>query len=492
MRRTAVSLLRLPKTKQDTNGKDRRRGRRNLWARHVAAARPGRTRSHGARARRSGRCRAPRAPRGTHGRAKASRNSVSRTISCRGCARCSKPSFPTCKSLCARRAPRSSICSLALPPFWTDKSPRPIDDKLWTLTARRPTGEWVLRDAAAARARVALRSGVGGGRARRGRIDERRRAARHWREDERRRNVARGSRGRRDRPRVEELPMARALGAVPPHEEMRRLRIHVLHAILPRQPPATTLTARARALRYRLAAYAAGRQRDLVRHDVHGVRRQGAEPLREADVVIASCGRSRCTRTGSTASRSRSSCDERHRRSLSALRRRRPARRDRLRRGRRRKRVHEPFRRTRSHRRLPACRAAARRAAGDGRTIRSRSWRVSTSSPRRGYAVDPRADHPGIERALRRCARSSPAELRRRRPTSLPIGIGALFACMSADPDLFRAGLEYVGTLTPVQEILRRPDVQTKMAAAMQTFRSAGPPPSLPGPNRGQLLALIG
>ena len=70
--------------------------------------------------------------------------------------------------------------------------------------------------------------------------------------------------------------------------------------------------------------------------------------------------------------------------------------------------------------------------------------------------------------------------------------IGALFACMAADPDLFRAGLEYVGTLTPAQEILRRPDIQTKIAAAMQTFRSAGPPPSMPGPNRGQLLALIG
>ena len=25
----------------------------------------------------------------------------------------------------------------ALPPFWTDKSPRAIDDKLWTLTALR-------------------------------------------------------------------------------------------------------------------------------------------------------------------------------------------------------------------------------------------------------------------------------------------------------------------------------------------------------------------
>jgi hypothetical protein len=62
---------------------------------------------------------------------------------------------------------------------------------------------------------------------------------------------------------------------------------------------------------------------------------------------------------------------------------------------------------------------------------------------------------------------------------------------MPADPDLFRAGLEYVGTLTPVQEILRRPEVQTKIAAAMQAVRASGPPPGLPGPNRGQLLALL-
>src|SRR5215471_3889553 len=48
----------------------------------------------------------------------------------------------------------------ALPPFWTDKSPRVIDAKLWTLTARRPSGEWVFRDAASREPRLTLRSGV--------------------------------------------------------------------------------------------------------------------------------------------------------------------------------------------------------------------------------------------------------------------------------------------------------------------------------------------
>jgi flavin-dependent dehydrogenase len=70
-------------------------------------------------------------------------------------------------------------------------------------------------------------------------------------------------------------------------------------------------------------------------------------------------------------------------------------------------------------------------------------------------------------------------------------GIGALLACMPADPDLFRAALEYIGTLTPVQEILRRPDVGAKIATAMQAIRESGAP-ALPGPNREQLLALVG
>src|SRR5262245_61014196 len=47
-----------------------------------------------------------------------------------------------------------------LPPFWTDRSPRPIDDKLWTLTARRPVGEWVFGTAAQQESRVKIRRGV--------------------------------------------------------------------------------------------------------------------------------------------------------------------------------------------------------------------------------------------------------------------------------------------------------------------------------------------
>ena len=47
-----------------------------------------------------------------------------------------------------------------LPPFFADQSPRPIDDKLWTYTARRPAGEWVFADAARREPRVTVRRAV--------------------------------------------------------------------------------------------------------------------------------------------------------------------------------------------------------------------------------------------------------------------------------------------------------------------------------------------
>ena len=66
--------------------------------------------------------------------------------------------------------------------------------------------------------------------------------------------------------------------------------------------------------------------------------------------------------------------------------------------------------------------------------------------------------------------------------------IQALFATILADPDLFRAALEYVGTITPAQEILQRPAVVEAVRAAQQ--RGAVTPP-MPGPNRQQLLELV-
>ena len=61
---------------------------------------------------------------------------------------------------------------------------------------------------------------------------------------------------------------------------------------------------------------------------------------------------------------------------------------------------------------------------------------------------------------------------------------------MMADPDLFRAAMEYTATITPVQRILERPAVAQAIKAAFEALRHA-PPPVLPGPNRSQLLELV-
>ena len=96
-------------------------------------------------------------------------------------------------------------------------------------------------------------------------------------------------------------------------------------------------------------------------------------------------------------------------------------------------------------------------------------------------------------------ARSSEMEaLREGRERPLPADrlandIFALFSTMGASPDLFRAGVEYVATVTPVQDVLQRPEVQAGMRAmreAMQTGGRLPPPPA--GPNRQQLLELVG
>src|SRR5215510_13279021 len=47
-----------------------------------------------------------------------------------------------------------------LPPVFADRAPRPIDEKLWTFTARRPVGEWVFADTAQRTPNVTIRRGV--------------------------------------------------------------------------------------------------------------------------------------------------------------------------------------------------------------------------------------------------------------------------------------------------------------------------------------------
>jgi 2-polyprenyl-6-methoxyphenol hydroxylase-like FAD-dependent oxidoreductase len=68
--------------------------------------------------------------------------------------------------------------------------------------------------------------------------------------------------------------------------------------------------------------------------------------------------------------------------------------------------------------------------------------------------------------------------------------IGSLMSIFGADPDLFRAGLEYVATITPVQQILSRPEVRARIEAVRQQVKGA-PAMPVPGPDRQQLLGLL-
>lgn len=72
----------------------------------------------------------------------------------------------------------------------------------------------------------------------------------------------------------------------------------------------------------------------------------------------------------------------------------------------------------------------------------------------------------------------------------LCLSIVSLMRAMGADPDLFRAALEYIGTLAPIQAIVNRPDVRERMLAARERMKDI-PPMPLPGPSRTQLLELV-
>ena len=61
---------------------------------------------------------------------------------------------------------------------------------------------------------------------------------------------------------------------------------------------------------------------------------------------------------------------------------------------------------------------------------------------------------------------------------------GGLMASIAANPDLFRDALEYIGTVTPLQEILERPAVIQRLAAAREALKDI-PRPPIPGPTRG-------
>jgi 2-polyprenyl-6-methoxyphenol hydroxylase-like FAD-dependent oxidoreductase len=74
----------------------------------------------------------------------------------------------------------------------------------------------------------------------------------------------------------------------------------------------------------------------------------------------------------------------------------------------------------------------------------------------------------------------------------LAIGVRALLSAMVLDPELYRAAIEYIATLTPIQRILQRPEVQQRLTAVRASLPRTSPPSSIPGPTRAQLLELAG
>jgi 2-polyprenyl-6-methoxyphenol hydroxylase-like FAD-dependent oxidoreductase len=66
----------------------------------------------------------------------------------------------------------------------------------------------------------------------------------------------------------------------------------------------------------------------------------------------------------------------------------------------------------------------------------------------------------------------------------------SLLGTMGGHPDLFRAAVEYIATITPVQQILARPEVAEGIRATRAAMKDA-PSRSLPGPDRRQLLDLL-
>jgi 2-polyprenyl-6-methoxyphenol hydroxylase-like FAD-dependent oxidoreductase len=130
-------------------------------------------------------------------------------------------------------------------------------------------------------------------------------------------------------------------------------------------------------------------------------------------------------------------------------------------------------------------RDALRTTGGDPRALVEEFDRKTESEIAAWYhaqvAVD-RARFAQLEAARSGAAPPPPGELAQK--------IGALMMTMGTDPDLFRAALEYIGTITPVQTILERPEVQQRIRVARNALQQATPP-RVPGPDRKQLLAII-
>jgi len=377
-----------------------------------------------------------------------------------------------------------------LPPIFADRTPRPIDDKLWTLTARRPVGEWVFAQAAQQARGVTIRRGVGVDRLLTGApaVDGMPHVAgvRTTSGDELRSDLVVDASGRQSRG----PHWLAGIGARPPHEEQEDCGFTYYTRFF-----------------------------------------RGVQPQRMAGVLTPLGSMSLLTLPSDNDTWSVTIFVATGDQPLKNLR-------------------HEPA----WTNAIRACRLHAhwldgqpitpvlamsgiadryRRFVVDGTPVATGfvavadAWACTNPSAGRGLTVgflqavrlrdavrahgdDPRTLVEDFDRrteadiapwyhaqiAVDRMRFGEMVAIREGRDPTPPSnelarGIAGLMSSIAASPDLLRDALEYVGTLTPVQEILARPEVGQRIAAARKAMKGL-PRPPMPGPNRDQLLQLVG
>ena len=377
-----------------------------------------------------------------------------------------------------------------LPPTFADRTPRPIDDKLWTLTARRPVGEWVFADAARREPRLTIRRGVQvnelitGAAAIPGtpHVAGVRTADGH----EPRADLVVDATGRQS-PAPEWLT---ALGARPPHQEREDSGFIYYTRYFRGTPPQrraaaltplgtiTLLTLPGDNDTWSVTIFVAGGDQPLksLRHEEAWTKTVRACPLHahwldgEPITGVAAMGGvvdqyrrfvvdGSPVATGFVAVADAWACTN-------------PS----------------------AGRGLTVgmlhgaqLRDTLRSSAGNPRALVEDFDARTESEIRPWYDAQIAVDRMRFAdmNALRDGQRPSP-------PTDpLAKGIRALQQTMPFDPDLFRAALEYIATITPVQRILTRPGIREAVQSVGEAFQANSPPP-IPGPTRAQLLQISG
>jgi 2-polyprenyl-6-methoxyphenol hydroxylase-like FAD-dependent oxidoreductase len=377
-----------------------------------------------------------------------------------------------------------------LPPFFTDRAPRPMDEKLWTLTARRPVGEWVFANAAQQARGVTVRRGVGVDALLTGPIATdgipHVTGVRTSDGDELRSDLVVDATGRQSR----SPKWLAAIGARPPYEEQEdsgfTYYTRYFRGVQPQRRVGgltpvgsiSMLTLPGDHDTWSVTIFAATGDQPLknLRHEEQWTKVVRACPLHAhwldgepVTPVLAMSGLA-----------------DRYRRF-----------------------VIDGTPVATGFVAVADAWACTNPSAGRGLTVGFlHALRLRDAA--RAHGDNPRALADDFDRrteediapwyhaqiAVDRARFADMVALREGREPTPPANelgrrIGSLLSSMAADPDLFRDALEYVGTVTPVQKILERPEVVQRIAAAREALKGA-PRPPIPGPNRAQLLQLVG